>query len=558
MFLPPREFSTMSNSVLTPVAAPNEEPRLDEAVESISPQTSKQALRQARREVRLKEAQWHRKRAEVARLIAAGEEAAADKLLGLSPTESNQSDSLRQNSSPAIQPRKSATKKPIAKPLQKTSDSSGLDIQEKPKAVQPKVKAVAKQKSKSNGSGFKSPVSNRKQIKPTVVKAKKINRKTEPKKVTAKVRSKSRRTTLGRLINGWSLWLSKRPAWAVSLTLHSALMIFLMLATFATFQEDAFVLTASLTDGEEWADEMPEISLVNWEVETESLEIETELETLSIEPVLEPILEPVNLPVEDPLDGALLDSLPTGASLLSEVPAGAASPVNENGKANGKETGEGERADASNNNASSTSPTGKVSFFGVRERADRVVFVVDNSGSMQRGRMETTLNELNRAVQSLSPHQSYYVIFYSDQAYPMFFPQSVEELQPATRDSKRQFSKWLRTIEICLGGRLLDAIEMAASLEPQVVFLMSDGDIRSQRVMQSLTQADEWPFTIHSFGMEVRTKKHAENLAAISNANEGEFRVVDVRPKAIRQSMVRPITYHRQPGDVWGSKVQVW
>ncbi len=535
----------MSNSIVSPSTQVSAKGPI------ISKPTDREsAIRQARREVRLKEAQWHRKRAEVARLIAAGEEAAADELLGLSS---------KQTKKQLSKSHASATDKSVER-VRSGASSNGPNNRRNDKGSEVlscNHVGPTRKKSLHQGGRIKpNPVEDLSVLtedwgvptKRSDSKPKEIA-KSFPQKARTSIRRQSKRTTFRRLLDGWSLWLSKRPAWAVSLTLHIVMLLALMLATFVTFHEDPFVLTATISDREEWTDEIPEINLVNWQVETESLEIETKLESLSIEPVLEPI----DIPLEDPLEAPLLDSLPTGANLLSEVPTSLASTASEKGKGKGETP-----SDANKQGASPTASTGRVSFFGVQERADRVVFVVDNSGSMQRGRMETTLNELNRAVQSLSPHQSYYVIFYSDQAYPMFFPQSVDELQPATRDSKRHFAKWLRTVEICLGGRLLDAIELAASFDPQVVFLMSDGDIRSQRVMQSLTQADAWPFTIHSFGMEVRTKQHAENLAAISHANEGEFRVVEVRPKAIRQSMQRPIPYHREPGNVWGSKVQVW
>ena len=188
-----------------------------------------------------------------------------------------------------------------------------------------------------------------------------------------------------------------------------------------------------------------------------------------------------------------------------------------------------------------------------------LLFVIDNSGSMQRGRLETTLGELAQAVGRLSHSQSFHVVFFSDQAYPMYFPDAVEGLQPATPDNKRRLVRWLSTVEMCLGGRLLDAVEMAAAMEPQVVYLLSDGDIRSERVIAELTRPNVFPFTIHTLGMGARGPADAQKLTAIATAHGGTYRPIAATPAAVRSAAVQPIPYHnRAPGKVWGSAVRAW
>ena len=74
-------------------------------------------------------------------------------------------------------------------------------------------------------------------------------------------------------------------------------------------------------------------------------------------------------------------------------------------------------------------------------------------------------------------------MFYSDQAYPMFYPQSVMEPLAATRENKDKLFAWLRTVELCSGGALLKAVEIAESLQPHAVYVLSDGDITSSRTL---------------------------------------------------------------------------
>lgn len=479
------------------------------------PSNADQALKDAKHATLASQAELHRQRAKVARLIAGQEEVAAKKIdakIQGQVVEDHVPEQVKADFAPIDEPRSEV----------KTSAKKTLRPQSKLQRRQPKKALVAEDKTV---------------LDPTLAE--------RTRKSTKKFRSRKRHRGWPAMWESLGEWIGRRPPWLVSLASHGMLMLVLAFFTFATLQEDPFVLTASLSDAEDWAPEIPTVQLVSWK-ESLSFPNDSITDLLELEaPIEMPVVEPMTMPIVDSESPLASEQMPTASSMMVEVVA--------TQSAKGSETGVGEAKEAK---ASATE--GKVQFFGVKEEASRVVFVVDNSGSMQRGRMETTLDELNYAVQRLNEGQQFYVIFYSDQAYPMFYPNSVDSMQPATRENKKKLAKWLRTVEICLGGRLIDAIEMASNLDPQVVFLMSDGDIRSQRVMQSLTNTEAWGFRIHSFGMEVRTKQHAENLAAIAEANEGAFSVVDVRPKAIRRSMIKPIPYHREPGEVWGSAVQVW
>ncbi len=465
------------------------------------------------------EAAWHRKRAEVARLMAAGNEAAADRLLaemGDAPDASS-IDSCASK----------VAGRPSAGPVEPTDgDAQGklasADIHKRGGNTSPSTNspAVASQKTKP-------PMPT-----PTPTRSKTSRDKRSPQK---KVQQKSKNLRRG-FFFAWGDWIGQQPSWLWSMVVHLGIFALLATMTFASFVDPPFFLSAAINEGDLESEVMPEVSLT----QLEPMELETDL--LSEESLEAPLTEPLDLVSFSEPSALPADALLSG-DLLGQVP--------DNAPGGGsKEAGEGAGKGKTKN--------GKVRFFGSESVADRVVFIVDNSGSMQRGRMETTLMELDRAVQSLSYSQSFYVIFYSDQVYPMFFPKPVEELLPATRENKKRLSAWLPSIEICLGGRLLDAVEFATKLNPQVVYLLSDGDIRSERVMRSLTETGAWPFTIHTLGMGARTKQHATNLAAIAQANGGGFRLTRAHPQAVLRSQQRPIPYHREKGAVWGSRVQAW
>jgi hypothetical protein len=191
------------------------------------------------------------------------------------------------------------------------------------------------------------------------------------------------------------------------------------------------------------------------------------------------------------------------------------------------------------------------SFFGAEAIGDRFVFLVDNSASMKQGRMETTLFELMRSVDAMSDQQSFYVVFYSDQVYPMYYPHGVDQPVPATRKNKQQLLAWLQTVELCIGGKLADAMDLTASLESDIVFILSDGDITSSRTIERLTRPGDGSFVVHTLGMGVKNANHAANLAAIARTHRGEFRVVKPTPAAVQLSRRQPIKSNPS-GVAWG------
>jgi hypothetical protein len=178
---------------------------------------------------------------------------------------------------------------------------------------------------------------------------------------------------------------------------------------------------------------------------------------------------------------------------------------------------------------------GDAVFFGTRSQGDRFVFVVDNSSSMKGGRLEAAIAELVRSVDALSPRQAFYVIFVSDQTYPMFYPQPAAELLPATAPNKKRLAEWLPKAILASGKNreLIKAMDLAASLRPHAVYLLWDGDLRYSEkvrldVMMHLTRPNQWNFQIHTLGMGVASLDAEQHLTAIAQAHGGAYRRVDV------------------------------
>lgn len=202
-------------------------------------------------------------------------------------------------------------------------------------------------------------------------------------------------------------------------------------------------------------------------------------------------------------------------------------------------------------------PTAK--FFGARIEGRRIVFVLDNSGSMTGGRLETVIDELERCVDALTPKQEFYVFFYSDAVYPLYYPHPVMQYIRANEQTKQRLAAWLKTVELSLGDKVVDALEAAASIEPDTVFLLSDGRIAGERKLQYLMASGQRGFPIHTIAVGLGTSSVGRrNLEMIAEANRGQFREAEV-PDAMRELALKsPRPYHREgPGAVWGRNVRV-
>lgn len=114
----------------------------------------------------------------------------------------------------------------------------------------------------------------------------------------------------------------------------------------------------------------------------------------------------------------------------------------------------------------------QASFFGIMAGGEKFAFVVDISGSMRHDlRFNRARAELRRSLEALSSNQQYFVVFFSDGAYPM----SPMQLISATQPNIRNTVKWISRLEPISETDPLSSLEMAIGLKPDAIFLLSDG-----------------------------------------------------------------------------------
>lgn len=166
---------------------------------------------------------------------------------------------------------------------------------------------------------------------------------------------------------------------------------------------------------------------------------------------------------------------------------------------------------------------GVTTFFGIKSTGTKFIYVVDNSKSMNGGRFENACAEVMRSVDRLGPKQSFYVIFFSDKAYPLFHPTPAAGLVSATDVNKEKLRIWMETVPLVLKTNGKEAIFGALAMKPDAIYLLTDGrfgDKADQDLM--LLQGNTIP--IHTIAFD--SKAGEEPLKMIAARHNGTYRFV--------------------------------
>ncbi len=323
----------------------------------------------------------------------------------------------------------------------------------------------------------------------------------------------------------WSM-----PAWLVSLLLHSMGVTVLVVATLGPPPVPKSLNL--LATNEEPTEELQEMEL-EFEPEIEP-EMEVEMETPDM---LTESFELTALAA----DPAMMSEAVSVAELMPSKPADFAG-MDPNGL----------MADLDG----LTNDVGKMAkFFGTQAKGQRICFVVDNSASMTAGRMETALVELDKAIDSLSPKQKFYIVFYSDTAYPLFYPSPATEMVNANDKNKMLVRQWLSTIQMCWRTDGRDAITLALNMKPDLVYILGDGAFTDKADVE-LANTPLKGIIIHTMGMQVQ-KKDRDKFAAIAEAHGGTYKDVGITQEGKQlMKMNGEIPRNKNRNGIWGIKLK--
>jgi hypothetical protein len=121
--------------------------------------------------------------------------------------------------------------------------------------------------------------------------------------------------------------------------------------------------------------------------------------------------------------------------------------------------------------------TAAVEFFGAEAPGSKFVYVVDISYSMDARNMERyqrAKDELIRSVSNLEPEQSYFVFLFSWHTKTMLYHQTPVWIR-AEKNHEKKLDRWLKDVSLSSGTDPRYALSLANAMEPDAIFLLSDG-----------------------------------------------------------------------------------
>lgn len=162
-------------------------------------------------------------------------------------------------------------------------------------------------------------------------------------------------------------------------------------------------------------------------------------------------------------------------------------------------------------------------FFGTAAAGNSFVYVVDMSQSMEGNRFVRARAELKRSIGKLKPQQKFYVIFFNDQAFPMFFPRPARGLVEATGSQRSKAARWINNQRPFSITNPEPALQMAIEMKPDVIFFLTDGDIPIE-VRENTLKANKERIVIHTIAFESEAGRLL--LEQMAKENGGTYRFV--------------------------------
>jgi hypothetical protein len=169
-------------------------------------------------------------------------------------------------------------------------------------------------------------------------------------------------------------------------------------------------------------------------------------------------------------------------------------------------------------------------FFGARERAGSFAYVIDCSGSMiEHDALEVAKRELLSSLEQLPPDARFAILFYNDGFTLFHDAQGRPGLMPATAANKDRVRTRLAEVRADGATQTYGALSRSLELEPEVVFLLTDGQALTHEHVEALARA-AGAIRIHTieFGGGPVFGDDAP-LPQLAARTGGTFRHIDVR-----------------------------
>jgi von Willebrand factor type A domain len=238
-------------------------------------------------------------------------------------------------------------------------------------------------------------------------------------------------------------------------------------------------------------------------------------------------MEPQEVTPQEPLTAPSLSDLEI-SSIVAMKPADSDGSLDATRASSSTAIGSGgSGGDDAANELSSTMKKRGAAFFGAYAEGKKFIFVLDSSRSMlQDDRWTYACNQLIDSLNGLQPEQEFYVICFDIQTSYLFnIPPSRVKFFKADDKTLPRVKRWLRSHELGRATMPGEALQNALALEPDAIFLLSDGELQDNSVgMLRLINGFSSNYrqipihTVHLFSDEGR-----ETLQLIARENSGTF-----------------------------------
>ncbi len=189
-----------------------------------------------------------------------------------------------------------------------------------------------------------------------------------------------------------------------------------------------------------------------------------------------------------------------------------------------------------------------VQFFGAQAAGNNVVYVVDSSGSMRRGgAFDIARQELLRSIAGLKPHQRYYILFFHNEinALTLVGDQPESTMVYPTPDNLLATQAWVQTVETGTGENPKRVLQRAFALDPDAIFLLTDGEFPDWVVTEFLPEANriddfvvgvEPKVPIHAIAFAANKLEDQLRMQRLAAENAGQYRLVPVEVPSRRSA----------------------
>lgn len=242
---------------------------------------------------------------------------------------------------------------------------------------------------------------------------------------------------------------------------------------------------------------------------------------------------------------AIAKDKPAGAVEADQAEAGNKKKGNK--KQNKKDKGEAEKSDEERAH--------EANYFGISTTGKEIIYVVDNSNSMSGGRFNAAADELLTSVKNLRDDQSYYVVLFSDTAYPLGYPDPVKGMQKPTEQNIKDLEYWLENVELCLKTNAAPAVMASLGTKPDTIYLLTDGAFTDD-TMKQLGAVKSSKARIHTIGLNISKGKAVQDLKTIAEKFGGEYREVNLNAEKKKKYAEPRRKKNNTRGKVWGKTLK--